>query len=192
MKNYGIYGGTFNPPHIAHSITAECICEELMLDRMIFMPSANPPLKKSIPSVHRLALAMLAFGGNDKFDVSDVEFRNPDEKSYTVNTLKILKEDYKGEAVKFHLILGIDKLIELPKWKDPEKLFELSEVIVMNRPGYTRERTNEFFDKVKFIQIPHLEISSTMIRDRVREGKSIRYFVNDDVREYIEENNLYL
>ena len=140
MKRLGIFGGAFNPPHIAHSIIAEDIREQFTLDKIIFIPSGVPPLKDEsviISANHRLNMARIAFGKNSNFEVSDIEINNSQGKSYTVDTLLRLKESYKKDEVKLYLIIGIDNLIDFPKWKNPEKLFLLSEVIVVNRPFYT-------------------------------------------------------
>ncbi len=192
MKKYGIFGGSFNPPHIAHSIVAESVREQLKLDKIIFIPSGNHPLKNSLIANHRYAMSQLAFGGNDNFEVSDIEIQNSDEKSYTVQTLQKLNKLYESNIVKLCLILGIDNLIELPKWKEPEKLFSLSEVIVINRPDYDLKNSKpEFAELATFITVPYLEISSTLIRKKVAEGKSIRYMTDIKVEEYIYGNNLY-
>ncbi len=192
MKRYGIFGGTFDPPHIAHSIAAESVREELTLDKVIFIPSGNPPLKESISAEHRLAMSRLAFANDRNFEVSDIEIKNTGEKSYTVDTLKKMNELYKDDDVKLFLIIGTDKLIELPKWKDPERLFELSEVIVINRPGYSvKDSKPEFAGKVVFVNIPLMEISSSMIRENVANGESVKYMVNSEVEDYIKKNNLY-
>lgn len=191
MEKTGIFGGTFNPPHIAHSIVAESVREQMKLDRMLFIPSGNPPLKESIPAKHRLAMAKLAFEGDENFEVSDIEMQNVNERSFTVNTLNKLIELHKNDPCKFYLIIGIDNLIELPKWKDPEKLFEMSEVVVINRPGYINDKDTKYADKVSFVTVPYLEISSSMIRNNVLKGFSIKYFVNSKVADYIEINDLY-
>lgn len=188
----GILGGAFDPPHIAHSIVADNVREQLRLDRIIFIPSGNPPLKESISRIHRLAMAKLAFGNDDNFEVSDIEIINPDEKSYTVNTITGLKEIYKNDNPEFYLIIGLDNLIDFPKWKDPEKLFELANIIVMNRPGYSIENTvKDYRAKAKFISIPELDISSSEIRRKISLGQSVKYLVCREVLEYIKENNLY-
>lgn len=188
----GIFGGTFNPPHIAHSIVADNVREQLKLDRILFIPSGNPPLKESISHIHRLAMTKLAFGNDENFEVSDIEIRNPGEKSYTVNTLAGLKEIYKKEKAELYLIIGLDNLIDFPKWKDPEKLFELSNIIVMNRPGYRIENTvNDYRAKAKFIRIPELDISSSDIRRKISLGQSVKYLISREVLDYIKQNNLY-
>ncbi|MDQ3021932.1 MAG: nicotinate-nucleotide adenylyltransferase [Bacteroidota bacterium] len=192
MKKYGILGGTFNPPHTAHSIVADSVREQLKLDKIIFIPSGNPPLKESISAEHRLAMALLAFGKDRNFEVSDVEIQNAKEKSYSVNTLQKLAEFYKKDRSHFYFIIGKDNLIELPRWKEPHKLFELSEVIVINRPNYSVDVSKTLFaDKVKFVNVPLLEISSSMIRDYVLKEKSIKYLVCKEVEDYIYKNNLY-
>ena len=193
MKRIGIFGGTFNPPHIAHSIVAESVRAQLLLDKIIFIPSGNPPLKESIPAEDRLAMANLAFGDDINFEISDIEVRDISQKSYTVNTLSRLNEKFKSERTKLFLIIGADNLIDLSRWKDPEKLFELSEVIVINRPNYDPENSGSVFaDKVKFVDVPFLDISSSMIREYVRIGRPVKYLVTKEVEEYIEENNLYI
>jgi nicotinate-nucleotide adenylyltransferase len=196
MKRFGIFGGTFNPPHIAHSIIAEDIREQFTLDKIIFIPSGVPPLKDeqiTISAKHRLNMAHLAFAHNDKFEVSDIEINNSSGKSYTVDTLLKLKENYKKDEVKLYLIIGVDNLIDFPKWKNPEKLFLLSEVVVVNRPFYNIQEVNsEFSSRVTFAKVPSLEISSVMIRNLVKNKKSIRYYVHPEVEKYISENKLYL
>ncbi|HRA99405.1 MAG TPA: nicotinate-nucleotide adenylyltransferase [Ignavibacteria bacterium] len=193
MKKYGIFGGTFNPPHIAHSIVAENVRQQLNLDKIIFIPSGNPPLKNSIPAEHRLAMAKLAFGNNKNFEVSEIEIDRPDEKSFTVNTLQMLQKKYINDQVELFLIVGIDNLIDFPKWKEPEKLFELSEVVVINRPNFSDTDSKiEFSSKVKFLTVPFLEISSSSIRQLVSDNRSIHYLVNPDVEKYIADHKLYI
>ena len=196
MKRYGIFGGTFNPPHIGHSIFAENVREQLHLDKIIFIPSGIPPLKDGkeiIAAKHRLHMANIAFGKDKNFEVSYIEIKETTEKSYTINTLIKLKELYQDDYVKLFLILGIDNLISFPKWKEPEKLFSLSEVVIINRPGYDlKNADSEYSKKVKFINVPDLDISSSMIRDYIAHKKSIKYLVLPEVEKYIKENNLYV
>lgn len=192
MKKYGIFGGTFNPPHIAHSILGENLREQMDLDKMIFIPSGNPPLKISIPSYHRLAMARLAFSDNQYFEVSDIEIKDQEVKSYTVNTLSKLFQMYENDNVKLLLLIGADNFINLDKWKDPERLFEFAEVIVLNRPDNNiNDHTSGFKDKVKFIDTPLLEISSSMIRERILKGLSVKYLIDEKVEDYIIKNGLY-
>ncbi|MEO8663944.1 MAG: nicotinate-nucleotide adenylyltransferase [Ignavibacteria bacterium] len=193
MKKYGILGGSFNPPHIAHSIVAESVREQLELDKIIFIPSGNHPLKKSLPAKQRFEMSKIAFGDNKNFEVSDIEIQNPDEKSYTVNTLEKLNKNYENENMRLSLIIGMDNLIEFPKWKEPERLFLLSEVIVINRPDYSViDSKTEFLSKVKLVTVPFLEISSSMIRELVSLKRSVRYLVSPGVEDYILKNELYV
>ena len=177
QKKYGIFGGTFNPPHIAHSIIAREILEQFNLDKIIFIPSGIPPLKlddELTSSLHRLNMAKIAFENDKSFEVSEIEMQNVSHKSFTVDTLIKLSEIFKEDNVKLYLIIGIDNLIDFPKWKNPEKLFSYCDVIVINRPGFSHnDAASEYADKVMFAKIPMLEISSTMIRNYIKNGKSV-------------------
>ncbi len=193
MKKYGIFGGTFNPPHIAHSIVADSVREQLQLDRIIFIPAGNPPLKDSLPGEHRFEMAKLAFGKDKNFEVSGIEFENLNVKSYTADTLSKLRDKFINDSVKLFLIIGMDQLKDLPKWKDPEKLFELSEVVVINRPGFKiKDSKPEFSERVVYADVPFLEISSSEIREKISCGISVKYFLDREVHEYILKNGLYL
>jgi len=193
LSKTGIFGGTFNPPHVAHSIIAEEVREKLNLDRILFIPSGNHPLKDSISAIHRLEMAKLAFSGNEYFEVSDIEVSKRDEKNYTVDTLTELKSLTSNPVDEFYLIIGSDNLIELPKWKNPERLFELSRVVVIKRPDYESGKAEKrFTEKALFADVPLMEISSSEIRKKVSERKSIKYLVHPDVEKYIQSNKLYI
>lgn len=197
MKRYGILGGSFNPPHIGHSILAENVREQLFLDRVIFVPSGRHALKDGdtlISAEHRLNMANIAFGGNDNFEVSDIEIEKSKTgiTNYTVDTLMSLYDRYKNDFIKLYLIIGIDNLIEFPKWKNPDKLFALSEVIVMNRPGFLVQDVDvEYSRKARYLSVPMLDISSSDIRNRIKSGKSVKYLIDEKVEKYILENGLY-
>ncbi|MDD5361710.1 MAG: nicotinate-nucleotide adenylyltransferase [Ignavibacteria bacterium] len=197
MYRYGILGGSYNPPHIGHSILAENVREQLSLDKVIFIPSGRHPLKDEneiISAEHRLNMSKIAFGKESHFEVLDheIEKAKTGAVNYTVDTLMELYEVYKNDFVKMYLIIGIDNLIDFPKWKNPDKLFALSEVVVMNRPGYLVQDVDvEYSRKARYLSVPMLEISSTNIRDRVKSGKSIKYLVDEGVEKYIKENGLY-
>lgn len=197
MKRYGILGGSFNPPHIGHSILAENVREQLYLDRVVFVPSGRHALKDGdtlISAEHRLNMANIAFGSNDNFEVSDIEIQKSKTgiTNYTVDTLMSLYDRYKNDFIKLYLIIGIDNLIEFPKWKNPDKLFALSEVIVMNRPGFLVQDVDvEYSRKARYLSVPMLDISSTDIRNRIKSGKSVKYLIDEKVEKYIFENGLY-
>jgi nicotinate-nucleotide adenylyltransferase len=149
LKRIGVFGGAFNPIHTAHLIIAENVKEQIQLNKVVFIPYANPPHKDTnelLSSEHRLKMIHLAISGNNYFESSDLEIKKGKNSiTYTFDTLLSLRELYYGEQVKFYLIIGIDNLIELHTWKNPEKLFTLSEVIVINRPGFLIQNVeNEF------------------------------------------------
>jgi|SRR3990172_6499381 len=195
MKRIGVYGGTFNPVHIAHLITAEEVSEQMHLEKVLFIPTAHHPLKNEesiIDAGTRLKMLEIAINGNDKFESSDIEITEDEQKSYTVNTLIKLREKYKDEQVKFYLIIGMDNFAELQKWKEPDKLFMLAEVIVINRPGYFADDIkNDYSRQVVYAPVTNIDISSTEIRNRVRENRSIKYLVPDGVERFIQQNKLY-
>ncbi len=195
MKKYGIFGGTFNPPHIAHLILAEYVRSAMSLKKIIFIPSGNPPLKTStniIDSIHRYNMAKLCFEKNKNFIVDDIELENLSVKSYTIDTLKKLRERYKNQNIEFYLIIGTDNFINFHKWKEPEKIFTLCKVIVINRPSYKFEKgSNKFKNRVIRLKVPDIDISSTLIRDMIKQGKSVKYLITEEVEKYIIKNNLY-
>jgi nicotinate-nucleotide adenylyltransferase len=197
MKRYGILGGSFNPPHTGHLILAENVREQLELDKMIFIPSGKHALKdqKSMADAeHRLNMARIAFEKNSSFEVSDIEIQKAKTGmvNYTVDTMIDLYNMYQKDFIKLYLIIGIDNLIEFPEWKDPHKLFILAEVVVMNRPGFLIQDVSvEFSRKACYLSVPMLEISSSDIRKRVGENRSIKYLVDPEVEKYIRDNNLY-
>lgn len=196
MRRIGIFGGTFNPPHIAHSIVATNVREQVSLDKVLIVPAAVPPLKDTTDVVlplHRYNMCKLAFGTDEYFEVSDIEINQKPTVSYTVDTLLKLRDLYGPNTVKFYLIIGIDQLLVFDQWKTPEKLFLLSEVLVINRPGFLIHRAEKkYLEKVKLLSVPNIDISSTMIREYLRRGRSIKYLVLPKVEKYIRENNLYV
>jgi len=192
----GVFGGAFNPIHTAHLVVAEEVRQQMHLDKILFIPYSNPPHKQAdqlLEDKHRLNMINLAIQDNEYFESSACEIkRGKTSINYTVDTLLQLHEAYSKEQVKFYLIIGIDNLIELDSWKDPEKLFTLSEVVVINRPGYLIQSVqNEYHRKVTFVPAPHVDISSSDIRQRIKEKRSIKYLVPLAVEKYILENKLY-
>lgn len=197
MKRIGVFGGAFNPVHIAHLIIAEDVREQMHLDKVLFIPYAKPPHKDNgelADAEARLHMIQLSISDNPYFEASDIEIkRGKNSVTYTVDTLMELREIYKTEQVKFYLIIGIDNLIDLHTWKDPGKLFLLSEVVVLNRPGYIIQNVkNDYGRQVVFVPAPNLDISATGIRQKIREKKSIKYLVPKQVEEFIKNNKLYL
>lgn len=197
MKRLGVLGGAFNPVHLAHLIIAEDVRQQMHLDKILFIPYSKPPHKdhdELIKAEDRLNMIKLAIEDNPYFEVSDIEIkRGENSLTYTVDTLMELREIHKAEQVKFYLLIGMDNLIELHTWKDPGKLFLLSEVVVINRPGYLIQKVkNDYNGKVTFVPAPNIDISSTDIRFKIKEKKSIKYLVPKAVEEYIIKNKLYI
>ncbi len=197
MKRLGIFGGAFNPIHTAHLIVAEDVRQQMYLDKVLFIPYASPPHKEQgalAEAEIRLHMINLAISDNPYFEASDMEIRKgKNSVTYTVETLSELRAVYRNEQIKFYLIIGLDNLIDLHTWKDPGKLFLLSEVVVLNRPGYViRDVQNEYGRQVTFVPAPNIDISATDIRNKIREKKSIKYLVPNAVEKFIQNNKLYL
>ncbi len=185
----GILGGTFNPIHLGHLVLAEEAKEKLNLDKVIFVPAYIPPHKKDeeiAEANHRFKMAELAAKGNPCFEVSPFEI-NAKTTSYSVETLREFKERY-GEDTKLFFITGADSLGELFSWKELDEIFKLSQFIVANRPGYDVSNVPK---GIEVVTITSLEISSSQIRKKIKENKSIRYLVPESVREYIIAKRLY-
>jgi nicotinate-nucleotide adenylyltransferase len=193
----GILGGTFNPPHLAHLVCAQEAHRELGLDRVLFIPASMPPHKRvehEPGPEHRLQMCRLAVGDDERFEVSDIELQR-EGPSYTVDTLALLSSRAPNDELV--LILGGDIAAGLPQWHQPERVLELATVAIAKRRGTPRgkvERALETLrggDRARFFQMPRIGISSTMVRRRVGAGVAIRYFVPDQVLEYIEREGLY-
>ncbi len=188
----GIFGGSFNPPHVAHLIVAETLREAFELDRVLWIPSRRPPHKPEdslvIPK-HRLNMTRLATEGNPFFEVSEIELRR-DGVSYTVDTVTALQEARPADT--FHLLIGGDSLRDFGAWRHPEEIVRRVPLIVYRRPGAGPGSVPSFAaDRTRFAEAPLLEVSGTQIRARCRAGRSIRYLVPEPVRAYIEANRLY-
>ncbi len=192
MKRIGIFGGTFDPPHLAHLIAGEIAVEAFALDKLFLIPANVPPHKTGgniSSSEHRLTMTELAAQGNEKFEVSRVELDRPGP-SYTIDTLHEIQHQLSPE--KILLFIGLDQMAIFHTWHKWEQILESAEVVVMIRPWQKfDEIDSSLIDRIKILPMPLMDISSTDIRARVRAGKSIRYLVPDGVREYIAEHRLY-
>lgn len=188
--NIGLYFGSFNPIHTGHLIIANHVLEHSDLDKIWFVVSPHNPLKEShtlLNEYDRLHLAELAIRNNPKFRVSNVEFHLP-KPSFTIDTLTYLSEKFPLE--KFTVIMGSDSYQNLPRWKNYGKILEYYQVVIFERPGFPVDR-EALPPMVTAVKAPLLEISSTHIRTQVREHRSIRYLVPDEVMECIAENRYY-
>ena len=198
----GLFGGTFDPPHLGHLISVQVLAEKLNLDKVVFIPAGQPPHKpdKIISAAkHRYNMLKLVIEGNSKFEVDEFEL-DKTEPCYTINTVRYFLEKYTGE--KMYWLIGADSLAELPSWHRFDELIELIEIVSAYRGGFERHRVlDELRAKTSKIQFdklakgltrtPMIEISASEIRRRVKLGMSIRYFVSYDVETYIMENGLY-
>ncbi len=188
----GIFGGTFNPPHIGHVIVAESVRDQLQFDSVVFVPSANPPNKhdRSIaPAADRLHMTKLAIHGNKYFDISDIETQRGGI-SYTIDTVNAFTERYPRASLS--LIIGVDNLLEFQTWKSPDDILAKVDLVAMSRPGFSAQHDHGKYSKfVTFVNVPHIGISGTEIRRRIKMGRSIRYLVPQSVEEYILHRGLY-
>lgn len=194
----GIMGGTFDPIHYGHLVTAEQAREALALDLVLFMPAGSPAFKQDsnvTDAEDRYAMTLLATAANPAFDASRFEI-DREGITYTVDTLRTLRERY-PKNVKLYFITGADAILDIVLWRDADTIAELATLIAATRPGYDIEQAKSriaasgiAFD-VRYIEIPALAISSTNIRDRVEAGKSVRYLTSESVIGYIRKNGLY-
>jgi nicotinate-nucleotide adenylyltransferase len=188
----GVYGGTFDPPHVGHLILAEAAREQLKLGKVLFIPAGDPWRKadrKVSIAQHRLAMTRLAVEGNASFQVEtfEVEREGP---SYTVETLEQLREHLGAEA-ELYLILGEDALADVPHWRQPERLVELATLAVANRRGVTMPELPFDRNRIVPVVMPGIDVSSTELRERASAGLSLRYRVPEPVASYIADHGLY-
>lgn len=189
-QQIGLFFGSFNPIHLGHLIIANYIVENDFVDKIWFVVSPHNPLKNSqelLEEEHRLKLVKLAIRNNKKFSACDVEFYLP-KPSFTINTLNYLKEKHKNN--KFSIIIGEDNLESFEKWKDYKDIIKDYRIIVYPRP---KNISNKFgkTTTIQRINAPEIEISSTLIRDNIRNKKSIQYLLPESVRREIEKNKYY-
>ena len=189
-KHIGLFFGSFNPVHIGHLIIANHMANETDLDQVWMVVSPQNPFKdkKSLAKDRdRYNLVHLAIGDNPKISVSDIEFSMP-KPSYTIDTLTYLKEKYPNKI--FYLIMGGDNVPTLPKWKNSELLIENYKIYVYKRPGYDLGPLASH-PNITSVEAPLLDISSTHIRQLIKERKSIQYLVPDAARLEIETSSIY-
>ncbi len=189
----GIFGGTFDPIHLGHLIAAQEALDACHLARVLFVPSGDPPHKPHravTAAAHRVAMVERAIEGDDRFAVSRVEVDRPG-KSYTVDTLEALARSLK-EGTELFLLIGTDSALDMPTWANPERVVSLARVAVLARPGFDRAGVrSDLAGRMSFLQTSQVDISSTEVRRRLREGRSIRYLVPDAVMDYIRRHGLY-
>jgi len=194
----GVLGGTFDPIHVGHLAAAEEVRVRLDLERVVFVPAGLPPHKLHLSvtaTEHRLNMVQLAIAGNPNFVLSrvDIDRFGP---SYTVDTVKLLRDEFGPEA-ELYLIMGSDSLAEFLTWHKPERVIRLCRIVALTRPGHRvdLEDLNRLLPgaiaRVQLLEMPLLEISSTDLQRRVRMGLSIKYLVPPAVEAYIRQRGLY-
>ncbi|GAB6138363.1 nicotinate-nucleotide adenylyltransferase [Halanaerobaculum tunisiense] len=192
----GIMGGTFDPIHNGHLVTAECAAYQYNLDEVIFVPSANPPHKTEqqiTKAEDRFRMVTLATMSNSKFKVSRIEIER-EGLSYTIDTVWEFKRRYPQAEIYF--ITGADAILEIFTWKNPEELLEEAQFIAASRPGYSlsqlgQEIYDSYRDSIHLLKIPGLAISSTDIRQRVKSNRPIKYQLPEEIEYYINKHDLY-
>jgi nicotinate-nucleotide adenylyltransferase len=195
----GIMGGTFDPPHIAHLIIAEVARVRLELDKIVFIPAGDPWMKSAhtvTGAGKRVEMVSLAIASNSNFSLSLIEVNRPGP-TYTVDTIEQLSGEVGYDAGLF-LLLGWDSVADLPSWRAPYRISKMARIVAFPRPGFAMPDPAELekvmpgiAERMICIDEPFLSISSTCIRQRAREGKSVRYIVPDTVGQYIVEHDLY-
>jgi nicotinate-nucleotide adenylyltransferase len=190
MSSVGIIGGTFDPIHLGHLITAQAVKEIRNLERIIFIPCNISPHKKgneSGNSLHRYEMIRRALEKINGFEVSDYEI-GKGGISYTIDTLREFKNKYQA----IELIIGFDNLLKFNTWKEPDEILQLSKLVVMKRKiDRVPKEKNKYYNNAIIVNTPLIEINATEIRNRVKEGRSIDFLVPETVKEYIYTFNLY-
>jgi nicotinate-nucleotide adenylyltransferase len=177
----GVFGGTFDPPHIGHRVVAQDVVEGLELDSLLVVPAGRPPHREAaLDPDTRLQLTRTAFAGDDRIRVLDVEVRR-EGPSWTVDTLEWVRAELSPDEL--YLVVGADQLAAFGGWRNPERILELSTLAVMARSG---EERKEAEIPHEWIEVTRVDLSSTRIRRRLEEGRSIRYMVPDSIRPAIE------
>ncbi len=198
MAYVGVMGGTFDPIHLGHLAAAEGARQMVGLDRVLFMPNQTPPHKERpcIKAYDRAAMVKLAIGDNDAFVFSDLELQRG-SPSYTIDTVQLLLAEHTDWRLAF--LVGMDSLLQIKTWRSYELLLTLVDLLVVTRPGYSttegsamlRELGTTLSARIRLIQTPGLDISSSELRQVSRSGRSLRYLVPDPVAHYIQEHRLY-
>lgn len=200
IKKLAIMGGTFDPIHIGHLVTAEEVRAEFNVDEVLFVPTGHPPHKSNINMTtceHRYLMTVLATAANPYFQVSRLEIER-EGVTYTIDTIKELKRIY-GDEVQLFFITGADAVHKILEWKESADLLQLCDFVAVTRPGYNKKELlkqvetlkTKYASNIHFLEVPALAISSSDIRKRLSETKPIKYLVPQEVENYIKKHELY-
>lgn len=199
-KSFAIMGGTFDPIHYGHLVTAAAVKHKFNVDKILFIPTGRPAHKdnsKVVDNEIRYKMTCMAVESNPDFLVSRMEIDRPG-KTYSVDTVRQLKEIC-GKDVRFYFITGADAILDIFTWRNPEELMSLCEFIAVTRPGYAKKEmidgivniVERYGSKIYYLEVPALDISSSDIRYRIRTGMPVKYLLPECVEEYIYSNKLY-
>ncbi len=200
VTRLAIMGGTFDPIHLGHLVTAEAVRDEFNIDEVLFIPTGRPPHKSNVNMTtgkHRYLMTVLATAENPYFKVSRMEIDRTGA-TYTVDTIQEVRKRY-GKETQIYFITGADAMLQILSWKDSDKLLTLCEFVAVTRPGYNKEDLikqvegirEKYNTKIHFLEVPALAISSSDIRRRLNELKPIKYLVPLEVENYIKKHDLY-
>lgn len=187
-------GGTFNPIHIGHLEVASRVLKIFNLKKVIFIPTGNPPHKNAseiISAEHRLNMIKLAIAGREGFEVSDMEIKRKG-KSYTLDTIKQIEKSY-GNDADIYFIAGVDSVLDLPNWRNPLEILSAVHFIAVERPKFSLSKLEEGYrKKITAVEGISIDISSSDIRNRIKEGKDVKKLIPESVEKYIRNNGLYI
>lgn len=200
IRKLAIMGGTFDPIHMGHLVTAEEVRHEFQVDEVLFVPTGHPPHKSNINMTtceHRYLMTVLATAANPYFKVSRIEIER-EGVTYTIDTIKELKRIY-GNEVQLYFITGADAVHKILSWKESRELLQICDFVAVTRPGYNKEELIEQIEElnkqyktnIHFLEVPALAISSSDIRRRLNAMKPIKYLVPQEVENYIKKHELY-
>ena len=188
----GIFGGSFDPIHTGHAIVAQYIISSGAVDRLWFMVSPVNPLKadkvRQVADTDRLRMVEMVSRPMEGVETSAFEFSMP-KPSYTIDTLNALQAKFPDDE--FYLVIGADNWVVFDRWRNNKEILAKYHLLVYPRLGFDVEIPEELRDRVTLVDAPIIELSSTMVRERLAKGLSVRYYVPDEVLSYIERNNLY-